>query len=131
MAIAISDISPADLLGRFRGPITEAYHGYPEVILFDVKDSEGGEWHFVTWDADYSPSDPDALLGKVVVSADLDEEPGALTIGFSDGSAFKVTPVFYEPVDDLEHWELFTPEGLVLHLGPGSRWRLGEASDPC
>ncbi len=131
MPIVIPDISPADLLARFRGPVLDARLTYPERVHFEVKDVHGGEWCLATWDADYLPSDPEVLHGKTVVSADLEDRSGTLSIGFSDGSAFRVIPDPYEPGDELEHWELFTPEGLVLHYGPGSRWRLARGSDPC
>ena len=40
MATVIPNLSPADLLGRLRGPIVEAAPGYPEVIYLHVKDFE-------------------------------------------------------------------------------------------
>jgi hypothetical protein len=96
-----------------------------------VTDAEGGLWRFATWEADYSPTDPEGLAGKTVVSADLDEPGGKLTIGFSDGTTFTVTPIPDEEDDAIENWELFTPEGLVLSYGPRGRWQLGKATDPC
>jgi hypothetical protein len=131
MAVVIPDISPVDLLGRFRGPITHAAPGYPEVVHLEVTDSEGGVWGLSTWDADYSPTDPDMLLGKTIVGADFDDDSGSLTIGFSDGSEFKVTAIRSLPEDEVENWQLFTPEGLVLNYGPAGRWRLKRAGNPC
>jgi hypothetical protein len=132
MAIVIPDIFPTELLSRFRGPVTKAHPAYPETIQLQVTDAGGGEWWFVTWDSDYSPSDPDALAGKTVARADFDEPTGRLTIGFSDGSRFETEPAPQENEvpDDPAYWQLFTPDGLVLNWGPCRRWRITRASDP-
>ncbi|HEY2052925.1 MAG TPA: hypothetical protein VGH14_03215 [Solirubrobacterales bacterium] len=127
----IPDISPAELLGRFRGRIFTASRAYPETIQFKLRDAEGGEWWLATQWADYSPSDPDAIVGKTVVGAELNERSGDLTLTFSDGTAFRaISRPQEEPGDDLEHWDLFTPEGLVLIWGPDASWKLKSASDP-
>jgi hypothetical protein len=130
MAPVISDTSPADLLARFRGPVTDARHTYPERLHFEVRDAQGGEWLIATWESAWSPPDPASLHGKTVTSADQDPS-GRLAIGFSDGSCFEVIPDHEGTDDDIQAWELFTPEGLVLHYGPAGRWRLARASDPC
>jgi hypothetical protein len=128
----IPDISPAELINRLRGPIFDANPAYPETIHFELRAADGGEWCLATHWADYSPSDPADLLGKIVVDAELDERTGNLTLSFSDGSEFKVISRPQEEAgDDLEHWDLFTPEGLVLVWGPDSEWQLKRASDPC
>jgi hypothetical protein len=126
----IPDVSPIELLGRMRGPIFKANLGYPEVILFKVRDAQGGVWWFSTFEANYAPKDPDALLGKTVVRADLEEGTANLTIGFSDGSTFEVTETDEEPDDDLEMWSVLTPDGLSLEYGPGAHWKLSLARDP-
>jgi hypothetical protein len=126
----IPDISPIELLGRLRGRIFDAHYGYPEVMQFRLRDEKGGEWWFATFDANYSPTDPDALADRTVVRADLEPGTANLTIGLSDGSIFKVTAGDEEPDDDLETWSLLTPEGLVLNYGPGDPWKLKLASDP-
>jgi hypothetical protein len=131
MAFVTSGTSPAELMRRFRGRVTKAGLTYPERGRLQVTDAEGGLWRFATWEADYSPTDPEGLAGKTVVSADLDEPGGKLTIGFSDGTTFTVTPIPDEEDDAIENWELFTPEGLVLSYGPWGRWQLGKATDPC
>jgi hypothetical protein len=131
MSTVIPDISPMDLLARFRGTVTAAAPGYPEVIHLDVRDGDGDEWTFSTFYARYSPEDPDALTGKVISDAALDQS-GELAIGFSDGSGFVVTPIPLEPDeagDDLETWHLITPDGLSLWYGPLGRWHLGLATD--
>jgi hypothetical protein len=128
----IPDISPTELIARLRGRIFEANYAYPETIQFKLRDADGGEWWLATQWADYSPSEPADLLGKVVVDAKLDERTGNLTFTFSDGSEFKViSRPQEEPGDDLEHWDLFTPEGLVLVWGPDAGWQLKRATDPC
>lgn len=125
----IPDIPAAELLSRMRGPIIEACHGYPEVMLFKVKDAQGGVWWFSTFEANYSPTDPAELLGRTVVSANLKAGTANLTIGFSDGSTFEVTDSNEEPDHDLEAWSLSTPDGLVLSYGPGDRWKMMLATD--
>jgi hypothetical protein len=127
MATVNSDISPMALLDRFRGSVTDARVTYPERAAIDLTDAEGGEWHLTTWWADYDPPDPAACGGKTVVRADLGEPSGTLTLRFSDGSAFTITPARDERDDAIENWELFTPEGFVLAFGPRGRWQLLEA----
>lgn len=130
MAIVISDTSPAGLLKRYHGRVTVAARAYPDAIHLDLIDDEGGLWGLGTWDATYAPSDLTDLLGKTVRSADLDGRTGVLRLRFEDETSFEVTPA--TPVDDeIENWELFTPDGLVLTYGPKGRWQLGNASDPC
>lgn len=128
----IPDVSPTELLARLRGQIFKANRAYPETIQFKLRDAEGGEWWLATQWADYSPSDPVDILGKVVVDASLDERSGNLTLAFSDGSEFRVIArPQEEPGDDLEHWDLFTPEGLVLVWGPDANRQVKRAHDPC
>jgi hypothetical protein len=117
MASVIPDLSPTDVLGRFRGTVTDAARSYPEVIHITLKDADGGEWWFSTYYADYAPSDPEFFLGKTVVDVDF-ELSGRLTMRFSDDSEFNVLPEPEGPDDAL--W--FRPRG---------RWDLGLGSDPC
>ncbi len=129
MATVSADTSAAALLNRFRGQVSKAYVTYADMARIEVTDAEGGRWLFGTWEADYSPADPEALLGKFVTSAEVDGRSGVLTVGFADGSAFTVAPVLDED-DDVEHWELFTPEDAVLVQGPIGRWKLRSAGGP-
>lgn len=132
MATIVKDITPAELLSRFRGEIFEADPGYPEVLLLKVRDDEGGQWWFSSGYAEYSPSDPNVFLGKTVVSADI-HPSGGLTVGFSDGSSLEVRPLPLEPgesVDDLETWDLIASDGLVIDYGPGERWTYDELGRP-
>jgi hypothetical protein len=123
MASVIPDLSPSDLVDRFRGTISHAAPGYPEVIHLRVKDADGNEWGFSTWYAEFSPTDPELLLGKRIVEVDF-ERSGKLTMRFSDGSAFNVRPEPEEPDDELETWTLLTPNGLVLRFRPRGLWDL-------
>jgi hypothetical protein len=123
MATVKPDISPAALLGRFRGRVTHARVTYPERAAIDVVDGGGGEWHLTTWWADYSPADPAWCEGKTVVSARIDGPAENLTIGFSDGTSFTITPVWDGGDDAIENWELFAPDNLVLTCGPRGRWQ--------
>jgi hypothetical protein len=129
MSVVISDISPAEVLGRLRGRIIDVHPGYPETIHLQLIDAHGGEWYFSTHDADYSPPDPDVLSGQTIVSVDQVGPLGNLTIGFSDGSYFRVLVEPQEREDDPVNWRLYTPEGLVLVWGPGINWRLKRTSD--
>lgn len=132
MGSVTQDISPADLLSRFRGEIFSARPGYPEVLLLKVRDAECGEWWFSTFDAEFSPSDPEVFLGKTIVSADV-QSSAKLVVGFSDGSQLEVAPVPLEPDerrDDLENWSLINPDGIVLEYGPGEKWALTALGHP-
>jgi hypothetical protein len=125
MTTMTSDTSASALLTRFRGLVTDAYLTYADMARIEVTDADGGLWHFGTWEAEYSPTDPESLLGKTVSSHELDKASGVLTLGFLDGTSFAVTPDAEED-DDAEHWELFTPENLFLAQGPIGRWELRE-----
>jgi hypothetical protein len=86
----------------------------------------------MTFDADFSPSDPEVFLDKTIVSAAV-ASSNTLTVGFSDGSDLTVVPRPLEPGeedDDLENWFLLTPGNLALDFGPEGRWRLGSGSEP-
>jgi hypothetical protein len=121
----IPDLSPAQLLAGLRGQIFEAYPAYPESIQFKARDASGRVWWFAIDYADYTPSDPEALIGKTIISADLDDQEVDLTIGFSDGSTFTAHFIPHDPLDpDLETWALFTPDDLCLTYGPGPRWEI-------
>lgn len=130
MAIVSSDTSPVQLLARFRGPVTDIYPLYPERIGIDVRDTQGETWRLVTCDAEYSPSDPETLIGRTVVRTDLDEKRN-LVVGFSDGTEFTVTPYPIDEGFDIENWNLFMPDDLVLVFGPSWRWRVVKSTDPC
>jgi hypothetical protein len=131
MATVIPDISPGELLKRFRGHIFSARPGYPDVLLLKLRDAGGDEWWFSTFYAEFSPSDPSWFMGKTVVAADVDPS-GTLKVGFSDGSDLEVRPAPLdpdEPGDDLETWHLITPEDLALNYGPRGIWRLKRADE--
>jgi hypothetical protein len=119
--------SPTALLSRFRGRVTKARLTFPERAAINLEDADGGSWYLATWWADYSPADPEVFNGNTVVSAELGEAPGRLTIGFSDGTSFTISPARDEGDDAIENWELFTPENSVLIFGPRERWQLVEA----
>jgi hypothetical protein len=130
MSIVIPDTSPIELLGRLRGHIVDAQPGYPEVIHLKVVDSAGAEWIFSTGDAYYFPSDPDVLLGKTIVSADLEGPLGNLILGFSDGTDFRVTMEPQTAENDPYNWLLLTPDRLILIWGPGVHWALKRGDEP-
>lgn len=125
MAVVTPDTFPVEILSRFRGQIIDARPAYPEVLHLKVRDANGGEWWLATQEAKWSPGDPDFFVGKIVTDADLDDQSGQLTVKFSDGSVFAVLPDHEGAHDDLEAWELFTPERTILTYGPRGRWLLG------
>jgi hypothetical protein len=127
----IPDTSPSELMAALRGEVVESVPGYPEVLHLTLRDKQGQTWGFSTFDSTWSPSDPDAFQGKTVRSADLDVASGKLTIGFSDDSTLTVVPTPGVEADDLENWQIFTPDGFVLDYGPGQKWCLGRGTDPC
>lgn len=132
MAVLIPNVAATELLSRFRGRIVSAKPGYPEVLLLTVMDAQDGEWHFSTFDADYSPSDPDVFVDKEIVDTEV-AASNTLTISFSDGSDLTVVPRPLEPGeedDDLENWYMETPDNRSLDFGPVGRWRLGRGDEP-
>jgi hypothetical protein len=129
MAVVTPDTFPIEILDRFRGRIIEARPAYPEVLHFTVRDESDGEWWFATQEAKWSPSDPGFLAGKVVVAVSLDDRSGRLTVEFRDGTVFTVDPDHEGAHDDLEAWQLFTPERTVLTYGPRGRWLLGRSDN--
>jgi hypothetical protein len=128
MAIAVAlDASPLNVLRSMRGSIVDARIAYPEVLHVEIRDSAGELWHLATQDADWSPADPAALVGRSVDDADIDAETGELRCKLSDGSRLDVKPAGREAEDDPPNWELITPGGVVLEFGPGVRWQIGSA----
>lgn len=128
MATAVAlDASPLNVLRSMRGSIVDARIAYPEVLHVEIKDSAGELWHLATQDAEWSPADPAALVGRSVDDADIDGETGELRCKLSDGSLLDVKPVAREAEDDPPNWELITPGGVVLEFGPGVRWQIGSA----
>jgi hypothetical protein len=129
MTVVTPATFPIEILSRFRGQVIDARPAYPEVLHLKVKDEDGGEWWFGTQEARWSPGDPTFFEGKVVSAADLDSKSGRLTVRFSDDSVFTVTPDHEGFNDDLEAWELFTPEQTILTFGPRGRWLLGRSDN--
>lgn len=136
MATAIAlDASPASVLRSMRGPIVAAQIAYPEVLHVEVRDSAGAIWRLATQDADFSPVDPEKLIGRSIDDAEIDEATGALRCALSDGSFLDVYPstdahvAASEVRDEPPSWELIAPSGLVLEFGPGLRWQIAGPAD--
>lgn len=129
MAVVALD-SPLNILRSMRGRIVGARLAYPDVLHVDVRDSSGGLWRFATQDAEWSPADPDKLVGKSIVGAEIDEGTGELRCRLSNGASLDVKPAAQEARDDPPNWELFTPAGMVLEFGPGVRWQISSATAP-
>lgn len=122
--------SLASLLRSLRGEIVTARLGYPEVLHLNIRDSAGDHWHLATQDAEWSPVDPDGLVGQVIESAEVDEESQQLHCYLGNGTVFSVKPARQEAPDDPCNWELLSPGGVILEYGPGPRWHIGDADVP-
>jgi len=117
------------VLREMRGSVVAAQRAYPDVLHIEIRDPSGDLWLLATQDAEWSPSDPNELLGRVVEDATLDET-GELRCGFSDGSFLAIEPGILESEEDPPYWELITPGGIVLEFGPGIRWQISSAAAP-
>jgi hypothetical protein len=124
------DASPANVLRSMRGSIVDARKAYPDVLHVEIRDSAGELWRFATQDAEWSPSDPDALIGRSIEDAEIDDGTGELRCKLSDGSLLDVKPAVREADDDPPNWELITPGGVALEFGPGVRWQISGADAP-
>jgi len=113
-----------------RGAIIDARLGYPDVLHVEIKDSAGEMWRLATQDADWTPTDPSALVGQSIEDAQIDEMSGELRCQLSDGSLLDVKPARKEADDDPPNWELITPGGVLLEFGPGVRWQISSANEP-
>jgi hypothetical protein len=124
------DASPATVLRSMRGAVIDARIAYPDVLHVEVRDSSGGIWRLATQDAEFSPSDPDQLIGRSIDDADIDEESGELRCRLSDGSVLDIKPAVPETEEDPPYWELINPAGIVLEFGPGVRWQISGVDAP-
>jgi len=127
MATVALNASPATVLRAMRGSITAARFAYPDVLHVEVRDAGGGIWRLATQDAEFSPTDPGELVGRVVEDAEIDAGSGELRLKLSGDSMLAVLPAGREASDDPPNWELITPEGLALEFGPGMRWQVSGA----
>lgn len=113
-----------------RGSIVDARRAYPDVLHVEIRDSAGELWRLATQDAEWSPSDPSALVGRSIEDAEIDDGTGELRCKLSDGSLLDVKPTVREADDDPPNWELITPGGVALEFGPGVRWQISGADAP-
>jgi hypothetical protein len=125
MATVIAlNASPANVLRSMRGSIVDARVAYPQVLHVEIRDTNDELWRLATQDAEWSPTDPDSLVGRSIENAEIDDGTGELRCRLSDGSSLAVRPTAQERSDDPPSWELITPDGLVLEFGPGMRWQI-------
>jgi hypothetical protein len=124
------DASPANVLRSMRGAIVGARLAYPQVLHVEIRDSDGDLWRLATQDAEWSPSDPDELVGHSIEDAEIDEETGELRCKLTEGIVLDVKPAAREASDDPPNWELITPGNVVLEFGPGVRWQISSADAP-
>jgi len=115
------------VLGSMRGPIVAAHIAYPDVLHVEVEDARGLLWRLATQDAEFSPADPERLIGLSINDATIDDKSGELRCLLSDGSLLDIKPAEAEAEDDPPYWELISPAGLVLEFGPGVRWQISGA----
>lgn len=128
MPIAIGlDSSPANVLPDFRGLIVAAGVAFPDVLHVEVRDEQGEVWKLATQDARWSPTDPQALIGRSIVTAGIEPGTGTLRCDLSDGSALVVVSDSAAAKDDPPTWELIAPTGVALEFGPGLRWQIASA----
>lgn len=130
MATVELTASPMTVLASMRGSIVAARIAYPEVLHVEVKDARGLLWRLATQDAEFSPADPEKLIGLSIGDASIDEKSGELRCLLSDGSLLDIKPADAEAEDDPPYWELISPAGLVLEFGPGVRWQISGADTP-
>lgn len=126
-AAAALDASPASVLRSMRGAIVAAQIAHPDVLHVTVRDSAGAIWRLATQDAEFSPSNPEELVGRSIEDAEIDEKTGGLRCSLSGGSRLDVRPAASGSRDDPPSWELLAPNGLVLEFGPGLRWQIADA----
>lgn len=125
MSAVVLDTSPANVLRSMRGEITAARIAHPDVLHVELRGADGSLWRLATQDADWSPADPVALIGRTVVAADIDESSCELRCRLADDSVFRVKPTTGSAKEnDPPYWELISPSGIVLEFGPGVRWRI-------
>lgn len=129
-SVVILDASPANVLRSMHGAIVDARIAYPHVLHVEIRDSDGDVWRLSTQGADWSPADPQLLVGLLLKSASIDEASGEMRCLLSDGSVLEIRPFRFEAVDDPPNWELITPNGFVLEFGPGLRWQISSADAP-
>ncbi|MGL4609049.1 MAG: hypothetical protein ACRCYY_05100 [Trueperaceae bacterium] len=60
-----------------------------------------------------------ALNNKTLVAIEVQPPAFGTTLTFEEGYVLHLFPVFSE---DYEHWMLFTPDGNVLTIGPGTQY---------
>jgi hypothetical protein len=124
------DASPVNVLRSMRGSIVDAKKAYPDVLHVEIRDSADELWRLVTQDAEWSPADPDELVGQIIEDAEIDENSGELRCKLSNGTFLDVRPgSALEADDDPPIWELITPGGVLLEFGPGVRWQISGADD--
>jgi hypothetical protein len=110
-----------------------------------IPDRFHGEWHlwvtYCVWRLEVGSKviagseDPRPELKKAVqhlegaVLRSIVLTPPALetTFVFDDAIILHLFPVYTK---EFEHWLLYTPDGNVLRIGPGSSWSYTSASEP-
>src|SRR5690348_17630530 len=93
MTIVVAEkASLASLLRSLRGEIVDARPAYPEILHVEVRDSDGDLWLLATQDAEWTPTDPAALIGQTIEASEIDENSGELRCRLASGAVFAVQP---------------------------------------
>lgn len=101
----------------------------------------GGEWHLWIYCSAWRVETPTAVLGasedprdrmsaaaaslngRPLVAVELSLPSLETTFRFEGGHQLRVFPIYTSPGEsDPEHWMLYTPDYMVLNVGPASSW---------
>jgi len=85
-----------------RGSIVDARIAYPEVLHVEIKDPAGELWHLATQDAEWSPSDPDELVGRLVTDARKLSPDRATRPGYDGGIPVDLTARIH--IEEGRYW---------------------------
>lgn len=131
------------------GRVVSAQRGVGDEALIRAEDGDKRVWRIGTQASAWVLASPEAVFNAgAAESDDLDEALGtlvdvrldrleitkawALVLVLEGDRWLEVEARLGEPqppADDPPYWEVFTPEGLVLSVGPGSWWGLASSRD--
>jgi hypothetical protein len=115
----------------------------------DGKKLRGGEWHLWIYCSAWRVETPTAVLGacedprdrmtaaaaalngRPLLAVELSDPSLETTFRFEGGHVLRVFPIYTSPTgDDPEHWMLYTPDHMILTVGPASRWSYHRSDEP-
>lgn len=72
-----------------------------------------------------------SLNGRSIVAVEVSPPSLETTFRFDGDHLLRVFPIYTGLTDDaLEHWMLFTPDHMVLNVGPASTWNYHRSDAP-